>query len=454
MSILAACFTTPALFLFLALTLPDGSTRSRSGPILTLLFVTILFSQGDKLSAQLRLLSSSLWLLHFIKGWSLLKVSRDELKSYSPAGLLLYAYLWPGVDPKPFRQRQGLDEEATRWFVFGFPTMCVGIAALGMLALNSELLSRSVLGLAGIAALLTIVHLGYSDVLSSALRLAGFPVKRLFAHPLGSRTLRDFWSLRWNRPFVEMNKLLFQPLLASRFSKGQTVIALFVISGVLHELALSFPVSAGWGGPLLYFFIQGVGMEVEKKLEISQRSWSRLWTWAALLLPAPLLFHQQLREVLVLPLIDHLHEYPVFSDWQSFFTSFLFLAGCGHFLVLVASFQVPHRLNWFEELPRLRPLNRKLLWTYGGYIASMILLWGVLTIYLTPEFIAGEKSAKALCAVIALFWWSRIVIDTFYFEHSDWPEGPEFVIGHTCLTTLFVTLASTYSGLLVWHLVR
>ena len=451
MSILAACFTTPALFLLLALTIKDGWFRSVLGPILTVSFVAALLGAGSDLSPPLRLLCSSLWLLNFIKGWSLLKVPREELKSYSPAGLLLYAYPWPGVDPAPFRERQGLDERATRWFVFGFPTMCLGIAALGMLALNSESMSRSVLGLAGIASMLTIIHLGYSDVLSSGMRLAGFPVKRLFASPLGSRSLQDFWSLRWNRPFVEMNKLLFRPLLTSKFSKGQTVIGLFLISGLLHELALSFPVSAGWGGPLLYFFVQGACMQLEKKAGISEKLWSRLWTWTVLLLPAPLLFHAQLREVLVLPLIERIHQYPAFTDWEGFFTTFLFLAGCGHFLVLVASFQVPYRLGWAEELPRLRPLNRKLLWTYGGYIASMILLWGVLTLYLTPEFLAGEKSAKALCAVIALFWWSRIVIDTFYFEHSDWPEGPEFVLGHTCLTTLFVTLASTYTGLLIWH---
>ena len=154
-----------------------------------------------------------------------------------------------------------------------------------------------------------------------------------------------------------MNRLLFQPLLASRLSKKQTVFALFLVSGILHELALSFPVSAGWGGPLLYFGIQGFGMQFEKRRELSKKSWSRLWTWTIILLPAPLLFHSKLREVLMLPLIDHLHQYPVFSNWEGFFSSFLVLVGFGHFLVLVASFQVPHRLNWSEELHRMRPLS-------------------------------------------------------------------------------------------------
>ena len=108
-------------------------------------------------------------------------------------------------------------------------------------------------------------------------------------------------------------------------------------------------------------------------------------------------------------------------------------------------------MGWKVELARLRPLNRKLLWTYGGYIVGMITTWGVLTLNLIPEILSGEKSALALTLVIAIFWWSRILVDAFYFEHSDWPEGVEFVLGHTMLTTLFVTIASVYTTVLIWH---
>lgn len=329
--------------------------------------------------------------------------------------------------------------------------MCLGIASFGLLCLNSDALSSGPLGLAGLATILVAVHLGYSDILSCGMRLLGFPVNRLFDQPLKATSLRDFWSHRWNRPFVEMNKLLFAPLLSGYLSRSNSTLALFLLSGLLHELALSYPVSAGFGGPLLYFLVQGLGMRIEKSFKERARWKSQLWTWGVLLLPLPLLFHQSFRAELVLPLIDSVHQLPTFQTWPQFFETFLTLAGYGHFLVLCASFQVPYRLNWSEELSRLRPLNRKLLWTYGGYIASFILLWGVLSLLLKDEFLAGDKSSLVLLIIIALFWWSRIVIDALYFEHSDWPEGVEFLLGHTCLTTLFVTLASTYTGLLAWH---
>ena len=35
------------------------------------------------------------------------------------------------------------------------------------------------------------------------------------------------------------------------------------------------------------------------------------------------------------------------------------------------------------------------------------------------------------------------MVDAIVFEHSDWPEGPEFTIGHTLLTSLFIYLATT-----------
>lgn len=130
----------------------------------------------------------------------------------------------------------------------------------------------------------------------------------------------------------------------------------------------------------------------------------------------------------------------------------LLLAGLGHFLVLAASFQVPARLGWAEELPRLRPLNRKLMWTYGGFTVLTIVAFGVLTLVLREEMLRGDKAAVALAAFIGVYWAARIGVDVFYFRHEDWPKGRQFVIGHALLMLLFAFLAVTYFGLVAWHL--
>lgn len=129
----------------------------------------------------------------------------------------------------------------------------------------------------------------------------------------------------------------------------------------------------------------------------------------------------------------------------------LWLAGAGHFLVLVAGSQVPARLHWREELARLHPFNRKLLWTYWAFTGGTIAAFGALTLILHEEMLRGDRAALALAGVIALFWLARIIVDATYFSHKDWPAGPLFVAGHVLLTLLFSFLAATYAALLLHH---
>jgi len=129
----------------------------------------------------------------------------------------------------------------------------------------------------------------------------------------------------------------------------------------------------------------------------------------------------------------------------------LWLAGAGHFAVLIASFQVPYRLRWKEDLAKLTPFNRRLMWVYGGFTVYTILSFGVLTLLLHDEMLHGERAALALSAFIGIYWLLRVVVDFTYFEHADWPKGRAFVVGHVLLTLLFVFLLVTYLGVSVWH---
>lgn len=430
---LLAVGLTPAILYLLGRSLPD-SLRRLVGPLLPLVVVgaAVRFSTspGD------RLLAASLWLLWALKGWLLLLQPRAEVRPGS--GLWLYLTVWPGMDPGFLRRRSTEVDPATGWFVQGWIVMVTG--AVGGLAVALWAPSAGWLGL---AAILTTVHLGYADVLSCLMRLGGFPVERLFDNPLGSTSLRDFWSRRWNRPFVEMNRLLFMRPLRRLLGRRGAFLGAFLLSGMLHDFAISFPAGGGWGLPSLYFALHGLAMLLERRLGSARWPvWlGRLWTWAWLFLPLPLLFHAPFRQALIVPLFTWLHGLlPAPGHLLSLLLS---LAGWGHFLVLAASFQVPHRLGWHEELTRLRPLNRKLLWVYGGFIVGMIVSLGWLVLRLQPEILRGDRAALHVVGLVAVFWTARLVVDALVFEHNDWPEGPEFVLGHTLLTSLFVFLATT-----------
>jgi hypothetical protein len=129
----------------------------------------------------------------------------------------------------------------------------------------------------------------------------------------------------------------------------------------------------------------------------------------------------------------------------------LWLAGAGHFVILIASFQVPLRLEWKKDLSQLMPFNRKLLWVQGGFTVLTIVAFGTLTLLLHRELLAGDRAALALAGFIGVYWTSRIVVDALYFSHADWPSGRSFLIGHILLTALFSFLAASYLGLFLWH---
>jgi hypothetical protein len=275
-----------------------------------LLVVLTALGCGTGWSAPVRLAATTLALYASLKATTILRQAPGELLRASPAGRLAYLTVWPGMSLAPFQARGSSHPDGGRWLRQGLIRMAIG--GLAMLALSrwAPQLSDGLLGWAGIGALLLTVHLGYADVLSGLLRRAGFPVRRLFDNPLASRSLTEFWSRRWNLAFVEMDRLLVVPLLR-RLGPATSLIGVFVISGLLHELAISFPAGAGWGLPSCYFLLQGVLVTLERHL-LHPQQWpdtpARMWTWSWLLVPLPLLFHTPFRQALVVPLFRQLHQ--------------------------------------------------------------------------------------------------------------------------------------------------
>lgn len=218
-------------------------------------------------------------------------------------GALLAYLAWPGVNPAPFtRQAPTAAVPARRWAVRGTLVMAAGLAGSALLVVAAPHLSRTAIGWLGVAAILTTVHLGLLDVLSGWFA-RHYPVRRLFRDPLTSRSLREFWSRRWNTAYVEMNHVVFAPL-ARRWCGRYANAALFALSGLLHEAAISVPVLAGFGGPATYFVLHAAAVHLEPRIGLPRwpRPLARVWTWCWVLLPLPLLFHAPFRDALVVPL--------------------------------------------------------------------------------------------------------------------------------------------------------
>jgi len=160
-----------------------------------------------------------------------------------------------------------------------------------------------------LAGLSLVLHFGIFNLLAALWRALGVDARPLFRAPLLSTSLNEFWSQRWNLAFSEMTSLaIYRPASAAFGRRGALIVA-FGVSGLLHELAISVPVKAGYGGPSLYFLLHGLLVAVENWLErrgtpIKSRPWlGRVWTLAALVLPLPILFHRPFLAGVVWPIV-------------------------------------------------------------------------------------------------------------------------------------------------------
>lgn len=453
LGLLVTIWTIQMVFVFLW---PNAWYRKAFGWLYLLGYLGVVLVLFSSCQAAEKLLLMSVGLLSVVKTTRLLQVDEWAIKQYSFWGLFAYMAFWPGVDPKGFQKREESlgskqESEAGRRFLRGYIFLAVGLILFLFSSLNLFKLSQEVQSWLGLVSLLLMIHLGFSDILSSLMQISGWRVRPLFNEPLKSTSLQDFWSHRWNVAFVEMNIQLFVPLCKPFFGKTGTIFAVFFISGLLHELAISFPVNQGWGLPMLYFLIQGVALfALEPLLKITTQPVCvrRLWTWAWVLLPVPLLFHEPFRVELILSLLEGVKS--VLTQWSLYdwFSLAITLAGIGHFCTLLAGTQLPIRLNWKEELAKVSSFNRKIFLNYYATVGLTIIGFGGLTLIFKNELLAGSDTALCLAFLIALFWTMRVLVDIFYFKHEEWPKGFLFAAGHAALTTLFILMASVYWGLI------
>jgi hypothetical protein len=154
--------------------------------------------------------------------------------------------------------------------------------------------SPLLLGYAAIPVMLTLVR-ATDLVMQMTYALLGRDLPPMHDRPLTSANLADFWGKRWNRWINDW----FRELASTTpgLPRSAKVLAVFAISGLLHEAVINLPLALLGGtrcfGTMLGFFAaSAVGVFVDRKLPQDAAVPRFLWLWAVLLATAPLFMNE------------------------------------------------------------------------------------------------------------------------------------------------------------------
>ena len=209
-----------------------------------------------------------------------------------------YLLAWPGMDAAAFLESRTVTSscQTTEWIRAAL-NFVLGAVLVFMGARRIPAGDTLLVGWMGMTGFVLILHFGAFHLLSCALRRFECSANPLMNRPLASTSLAEFWGRRWNTAFRDLtHRFLFRPL-ASRFGPRTAALAGFALSGLVHDLVISLPAGGGYGGPTLFFAIQGLAVTVERsrdgrRVGLGHGLIGRLFVFITLVGPLGLLFHR------------------------------------------------------------------------------------------------------------------------------------------------------------------
>jgi len=214
----------------------------------------------------------------------------------SVARQLGYLFAWPGLDADRFLSDSStINKPRQGEWAFAAGKTLLGVALLLTAARFVPVDEPLVRGWVAMFGLIFLLHFGSFHLLSCAWRAAGVAAEPLMDWPIAATSLAEFWGRRWNEAFRDLtHRFLFRPLLP-RYGATLSLFAVFLLSGLIHELAITVPAGGGFGGPTCFFLLQACGLLLErspfgKRLGLAHgwRGW--LYSATLLVLPVGLLF--------------------------------------------------------------------------------------------------------------------------------------------------------------------
>jgi len=261
-----------------------------------------------------------MWLICFALFGVLKAISVWPFAGRMAPGLRVgYVFGWPGLDPVPFLAT-GTPQNSTpslRDLATPLIELAVGAMLLWGLSPRAAGVSDLLQGWIGLVGIALLLHFGVFRVLQWAWNRGGVAVRPIMDAPLRATSLEEFWGRRWNRAFRDFSHAwIFRPA-ARRLGPQAAMVAVFLFSGLLHDVAISVPAGGGYGLPTAYFGLQYLGVLLQRSRFARRLGFDRGpagWGLTALLVLGPVgwLFHPPFVRTVVIPFLAALeasHEH-------------------------------------------------------------------------------------------------------------------------------------------------
>ena len=201
------------------------------------------------------------------------------------ADKVAFALLWPGMDLAAFRRRPLRHLPLLRR---GLIKLILGTALTWFIA--RRIPNGFVATWLCMIGFIWALHGGVFTLLTAFWRSRGRDVQPLMNAPMLAASVTEFWGQRWNHGFRDLvHGSVFKPA-ARRLGAKAAMMIVFVVSGLIHELVVTVPARGGYGGPTLYFALQGLAVWLECGCPLKNQTLWRLRTFAFVLLPLPIAF--------------------------------------------------------------------------------------------------------------------------------------------------------------------
>lgn len=290
-------------------TAPDVSTATWPGwlPLLVLPASTILLR--SRAPAWL-----FMWTLAFAIFFGLKWMTWWQARGcipHRPGRSLAYIAAWPGMDAESFLDSRNFKPAPTTrdWLWAGLKT-CFGVLLFWTIARKFS--APLIQGWIGLLGLVLLLHFGSFHLVALFWQAMGIDAEPIMSKPILSKSLSEFWGKRWNLGFRQLaHDLIFRPL-HRRTSAAVAGLLVFAVSGLIHDLVISFPARGGYGLPTGYFVLQGLGVTLERSRfgrQLGLQHGPIAWIFMLIVTAAPAfwLFHPPFVLRVIIPFMHAIH---------------------------------------------------------------------------------------------------------------------------------------------------